>query len=445
MAVTDLKNKARDMFRRKQYQMAIEAYTEYLRFQPDDEEAAQGFFKAAMKAQETRGKRVFGGMLSKMSIGGKDPKKRMAACFRALGKNPTDKGVLRSLGEAATQANAYGAAVAAYSQAVEVAPEDAEAWKRLGEALGRRGKIKEALDALRKSCELNPRDQEANKLRKNLAAEGALKLSGYETAKSSRDLIKDKDQAQELESETRMQLTSDHAASEIERVQAQIAEDPSNSRLMVRLADLQEQSGDHAAGFATLEKAYGIDPANYELSVRIGDRKLAKLKRAFTDAAGALKAAPDDASKQAAREAAYKAMISGSLDEYTRRVKEHPLDLAVRFELGTWLLRAGDVDKALAEFQQTVRDPNRKIQSLRLQAKCFEQKNLIGLAVKKLEEAITGFPTLVSDTSKAISYEYADLLERKGDTEEAKAVFERIVEADASYKDALDRLSKLAG
>ena len=39
----------------------------------------------------------------------------------------------------------------------------------------------------------------------------------------------------------------------------------------------------------------------------------------------------------------------------------------------------------------------------------------------------------------------ADLLERKGDTEKAREIFELIVEAEANYKDALDRLSKLSG
>ena len=444
MAVSDLKNKARDMFRRKQYEMAVSAYTEYLRFEPDDGEAAAGFFQAAKKAREAKGKGMFGGMLSKMSIGGKDPAKRMAACWRALGKNPENKGVLMLLGDAASQAGAFNAASVAYKQAAEADENDAEPWKRLGEALGRRGDIKEALDALRRACEINPRDQEANKLRKNLAAEGALKLSGYETAKSSRDLIKDKEEAVELESTARMQLTAEHAASELAKVEAEVDADPNNSRLLVRFADLQEQAGKPAESMATLKRALVADPENYELSVRIGDRELAVLTTAYREATAAAKAAPGDAGAKDALAAAKKALIDGHLAEHRRRVKEHPLDLTARFSLGRWLLEAGLVDEALAEFQQTVRDPNRKVDSLRLQARCFEKKNLIGLAVKKLEEAVKSFPALASPKAKEVFYEYADMLERKGDTDEAKAHFEQIVEADASYKDALDRLSKLS-
>jgi tetratricopeptide (TPR) repeat protein len=125
-------------------------------------------------------------------------------------------------------------------------------------------------------------------------------------------------------------------------------------------------------------------------------------------------------------------------------VREHPLDLGERFRLGRWLLQAGRVDEALAEFQQTVRDPNRKVDSLVQQAQCFEQKGILSLASKKLEEALTEFPTLSSPKAKEVHYRYGILLERSGDAAGAAKIWERIVEEDAAYRDVLDRLSKAA-
>jgi tetratricopeptide (TPR) repeat protein len=436
MAVSDLKNKAREAFRRKRYELAVEAYQEYLKFQADDEEAVEGFFQAAVKLRETRGKSLFGGMLSKASIGGRDPNKRMAACLRALGKNPDDKKVLMQFGAAAVEAQAFQAGIVAYKRAAEADPEDNLAWKRLGEALGKEGRIREALDALSEAVRINRRDQEALKLRKNLAAEGALKLSGFETAESSRDLIKDKAVVQELEMETRLQLTPEHAASELERVRAEATEHPDDPRRKMRIADLLLQGGDEVGALAEMEAAYALDRANYELSVRIGDIKLGRLTRAYKTAR--------DAGDEAATQAAHDALVSASLEEYGRRVKEHPLDLAEHFRLGRWLLQSGRVDQALGEFQQTVRDPARKVDSLQLQARCFEKKNLTNLAVKKLEEAVAEFPTLASSRAKSVYYDFADLLERSGQAERARDVFERIVEEDAAYKDVLDRLSALS-
>jgi tetratricopeptide (TPR) repeat protein len=445
MAVSDLKNKARESLKRKRYDLAIETFTEYLRFEPDDEEAMEGFLQAATKARETRGKSLFGGVLGKVSVGSsKDPKKRIAACLRALAKVPDNKSVLMSLGEAAMEAGAFQACVVAYKHAAEADPEDNEAWKRLGDALGRRGRIPEALDALSQAVRINPRDQEALKLRKNLAAEGALKVSGFETAKSSRDLLKDKATVEALEMETRLQLTPEHAGSEIEKLQADLEAAPKDPRLLVKLADLHLQRREEAEAMRALEQALALDPANYDLSVRISDMKLASLTQAYKAARDAMQEAPGDAATKAAHDAAYQTLVEASLEEYGRRVKEHPLDLGERFRLGNWLLRAGRVDEALAEFQQTVRDPHRKVDSLLLQARCFEKKNIVKLAAKKLEEAVSEFPTLASPKAKAVYYDYADLLQRTGETDKAREIFERIVEEDAAYKDVLERLSALS-
>ena len=169
MAVSDLKHKAKEAFRRKRYEMAVEAYQEYLKFQANDEEAVEGFFQAAFKLREGKGKRLFGGVLSKVSLSSsKDPLKRMASCLRALAKAPDDKKLLMALGQAAMEANASQAGIVAYRRAAEADPEDNEPWKRLGGALGKQGRIPEALEALSEAVRIMPRDQEAQKLRKNL-------------------------------------------------------------------------------------------------------------------------------------------------------------------------------------------------------------------------------------------------------------------------------------
>ena len=444
MGVQDLKNKGKEAFKRKRYELAVTAYLEYLQFEANDEEAVDGFFAAAKKANETKGKSMFGGFLGKVGVGGRDPKKRMHACFRALAKNPHNKSVLMTLGDAALQANAPAAASAAFKFAAEEDPDDSLPWKKLGEALGKAGKIREALDALGEAVRINPRDQDSAKLRKNLAAEGALKIAGYETAKSSRDLIKDKGVAENLERETRMQLTPEHAASEIDRVKAEAEADPTNSRIWVRLADLHLNGQDEESALDALHKAVEHDRDNYDLSVRLGDMRLRRLQSSAKDARDAHTSAPDDAGKKSAYEEAHAMFLEAALKEYGRRVREHPLDLSERFRYGRHLLQAKRIDEALAEFQQTVRDPNLKTASLRLQSRCFQSKNLIGLALKKMEEAIQDFPSLASGPAKEVHYEYADMLESKGEKDKAREIFEQIVEADASFKDSLSRLETLS-
>lgn len=445
MAFADLKNKAKEAFRRKNYDLAVQIYVEAFQFEANDQEAVEGFFQAAKKLAETRGKGLFGGMFSGVSLGTtRDPMKRMAASFRALAKNPEHKGTLMALGEAAVEAGQLEAAIGGYKRAAEVDTTDAEPWKRLGEALAKRGRIQEALQALDNAVKAAPRDQEALKLRKNTAAEGALKISGFETAKSSRDLIKDKGVAEKLETETRMQLTPEHATAEVAKLLEQCKAEPQNARLRLRLGELQLQRGDEAAALKAFEEALALDPRNFDLSVRLGDHRLRGVEEGLREARKALEAKPEDAAAKARVEAAEKALIDARLAEYQRRVKEHPLDLGERFKLGRTLLAAKRIEEATAEFQQTVRDPNRKTDSLLLLARCFELSDLPTLALKKVEEAVGDFPSLSSPRAKDVHYAHADLLARTGNKEAARAIFERLYEEDITYRDVAQRLKVLA-
>lgn len=445
MAVTDLKTKARDAFRRRNYDLAVEMYLEALRFEPNDRETLDGFFQAVRKSREAKGKSLFGGMFSKVSVGAsRDPQKRMATCFRGLAKNPDNKGLLLALGEAAGDANADETAVVAFLRATEVDPDDAQAWRQLGEFQGRRGRIREALEALNHAVRLAPRDQTALKLRKNLAAEGALQAGRYDKAGSSRELMKDQDEARKLESESRMQFTKEHAAREVEDVRKRLAEDPTNSRLQVRMAEMLLHQGKEDEALEIFETALRLDPENYDLSVRVGDMGLRRVQREEKEAREKAATAPDDADLSAKAEQATRAMLDAQRKEYTRRIRSHPLDLAERFRLGRTLLDLREIDAAAAEFQQTVRDPKRKTESLLLLSRCFEAKKLTSLALKKLEEALEDYPSPTSPQSKDVHYAYAALLERAGQGEKAREMFERIFEVDITYRDVSKRLETLA-
>lgn len=444
MAVSDLKTKARDAFRRRQYDLAVEMYIEALRFDPNDPETLDGFFTAATKAREMKGKALFGGMFSKVSMGAsRDPQKRMQTCFRGLAKNPEDKSLLLSLGQAAGDANAGETAVAAYKRATAIDPDDAEAWKRLGQFHGHGGRIKEALAALDEAVRLSPRDQESVKLRKNLAAEGALQTGRYDKAGSSRELMKDQDEARRLETEDRKQLTAEHAATEVEEIEGRIEQNPEDYRLWVRLADLHLHQNHERRALEALQKAASLDPENYELVVRVGDMKLRGLQTDARLAQEAAKAAPEDEALKKEEQRVLRAFLEAQRKEFGRRVDAHPLDLTERFRLGRALLALNEVDAAAAEFQQTVRDPKRKTESLLHLAQCFEKKKLTGLAIKKLEEAIQDFPTLSSPQSKDVYYTYGSLLERSGENEKARVVFEQIFEVDITYRDVSQRLDAL--
>ena len=443
MGVADLKSKAREAFKRKNYEQAVEIYVEAFQFEADDLDLIEGFHQAASKAKEGKGKSFFGGV-GKLGLGAsRDPQKRIVSCVRYLAKHPEDKGAWLEFGEAGEAGSRWNAAAYGFRVAAKLDPEDNEAWKKLGSALYRQGKIKEAADAYAEAVRIDPKDQDALKMRKNLAAEGALKMSGYETAKSSRDLIKDKDVAGRLERDQRLQMTSQDATDEAARLRADIVQNPATAhRTRIRLADVLHQKGDLAGSLEELEKALAADPANYDLSIRIGDLKLSMLQAEDQKAQERYKASGDDASRTAFEEIRAK-LNAARLAEFSRRVKEHPTDLAERFKLGTVFLMAGRYNEAIGEFQKTVQDPRRKTDSLLRLAECFEKMNMLDLAAKQVSKAAEDFPQLTTDRAKDIAYRLAELHERRGAKQDAKVEYMRIFEVDIGFKDVSERLSKL--
>lgn len=443
MGVADLKSKAREAFKRKNYEQAVEIYVEAFQFEADDVDLIEGFHQAASKSKEGKGKSFFGAV-GKIGLGSsRDPQKRIVSCVRYLAKHPEDKGAWLEFGEAGEAGSRWNAAAYGFRVAAKLDPEDNEAWKKLGSALYRQGKIKEAAEAYAEAVRIDPKDQDALKMRKNLAAEGALKTSGYETAKSSRDLIKDKDVAGRLERDQRLQMTAQDATDEVTRLRLDIEQNPATAnRTRIRLADVLHQKGDNAGSLVELEKALAADPANYDLSIRIGDLKLLAIQVEDQAAKARFEASGDDASR-AAFEAARARLNAARLEEFSRRVKEHPTDLAERYKLGSVFLMAARYNDAIGEFQKTVQDPRRKTDSLLRLAECFEKMNMLDLAAKQVSKAAEDFPQLTTDRAKDISYRLAELHERRGAKEDAKREYMRIFEVDIGFRDVSDRLSKL--
>ena len=285
MGVADLKSKAREAFKRKNYDQSVEIYVDAIQFEMDDLEIYEGFLQAAQKAKEGKGKSLFGGMGGLAVGASRDPAKKIVAAVRHLAKSPDSKGSWMALGEAGVAGGFLNAAQFGFRAAAKLDPDDNEAWKSLGAALYRQGKIKEAAEAYGEAVRIDPKDQEALKMRKNLAAEGALKMSGYETAKSSRDLIKDKDVAGRLERDTRLQLTEQDASDEAGRLRAEIAKNPAGSlRTRLRLAEVLLQKGEPDASLSELLEAQKLDPSNYDLTLRIGDIHLGTAQKEFEKA-----------------------------------------------------------------------------------------------------------------------------------------------------------------
>jgi tetratricopeptide (TPR) repeat protein len=434
--------KAEEAVRKRNYPLAVDIYGKLLAMQPDDEAARAGLRRALFKKAEAKAPSkavaLLAGGVHLVSGSVASLLGRHAAAAKAyeryLVHDPLNEGVNLRLGHALQRAGYSRGALAVFQSFAAAQPRSLDAARNAGLLLHEAGRAEDAMAMYEQALKIDPRDQESLKARKNLAAEGAIKKTGIDTAKSSRDLIKDKGMQRELEKQTRLQLSSEEIERELADLEQKLADRPADVKSLRRIATLREMSGDLDGALASLVSAQKTSPNDVDLAEQVGDVRLRLQEKRVREAEGRGEAAALQAAKSALAEA--------QAAEFKRRVERNPTDLALRHQLGEALLSLGKTDEAIAELQQAVKDPRKKVEALLLLSRAFRRKNLIDLAASQLEKALEAAGG-TGKLSKEIMYELGVLSQDRGNRDVALAHFSRILEQDIGFRDVARRVEEL--
>jgi tetratricopeptide (TPR) repeat protein len=445
MNIAKLIEKGEDALKKKSFDYAIEILLQAVSFAPNSREARELLRKAELKKYEHSypGKgviAVFGfparlGMLV-AALGKKgNPEAYMMACEKFLTKDPKNRGVNLALGDAAAAAGHIQAAIFAYETAAEHHAADVGVLKKLGNLLWKGGEIRKAHEVFDRAVKLDPHDQDAVKARKNLAAEASLKETGFETARSSRDLVKDKGALGKIEQDARLHRTDEDLETKVRDVEARLAKGET-PELLLELAQAYKKMKQWDRALATADRAIAKEPQNLVYRFAKGDLEIERLEERRMDL---LRDGKKDEAKRAGMD-----LMKVQTTHLRERVKAYPTDLNLRFKLGDLLFDQGEIDAAIGEFQQTVRDPKFRSESHLRLGRSFKVKGQPDLALRQLEQAMDG-QSGMSERVKEILYEKGDTLERMGRPADAKVEFGRIYEFDIGFRDVGERLRKLEG
>ncbi len=434
--------KAAEAVKRRNYPFAVGLYRQLLDLQPDEGRAREGLRRALFKKAEAKPPSKFFAMLSGgpslligslLSLIGRH-QSAAKSYERYLNHDPLNEGVNLKLALALEKAGCENSALAVYRCYAEEEPRCLEASRSAGALLYAQGELDAALAMYEQALKVSPRDQESLKARKNLAAEGALRSTGIESVGSSREMIKDKEEQRSLERSDRLQLSSEEIEGELEELEAKLGEDPDNLRLLQRLADLHLMREDQRSAQDCLERALQLDPDNSELQARVGDLGLAMQEQLVQDA----EARADAGAAERAREVLQEARLR----EYGRRVEQNPTDLSLRFQHGSALLERGQNDAAIAELQQSVKDPRSQLESLLLLGRAFRAKGLGDLAIGQLEKGLQNAAGRGA-IQKEIRYELGLVAAEMGDSAAALKHFSGILEMDIGFRDVAQKVEQL--
>lgn len=444
--------KAHEASRRKNHASAIALYLQILDMKPDEADARDGLRKAVdRKYQGKKGGGILAviqGSLSLLSAGiaklGKNHAVRARSLERylclvpdsgsaqmALGRT-LDRGgwaasafvVYRHLGEKIRAEGRTANNAAMGSSALLNAGLLAQGLKRLGDAR----------DCFEAALELNPRDQDAIRARKNLAAEGALVEGGFETAKSSTELIRDVEGQREIERSQRMHRSDEDLRDELGTLEKKFSAASDDRVLMRKLGEARATAGDIAGALDCLERLLAQEPGDFALMQHVGELKVRDVQQQL-DKATKLE---DDAEMAILEER----LVKLRLEEAKRSVDAHPTDLGLRHVLGELLMELGELDSAIGEFQKSVKDPRHKLAALLALGRAFKSKDMLDLSRSQFEKALE-FAGPNHANYMDLCYELGCLAQENGDGDGAKEHFNRILEQDIAYKDVAEKLKKL--
>lgn len=439
--------KASEAMKRRNYEYAFELYLQILKMDPDNEEAAKAIRELTKRrGQEEglgKGRRLRGlTSLFKAKFKGiaKKYDEQIVECERYLWNAPFDAKRMMELANAAFAAGYLHRALANYKAALEIDPKNVDALKACGRVHMKLGELQQAARYYDAVLRLNPHDSEAARARKDIAAATTVgKIEKMGT--SYRDKIADKKQAEKLEMEQHILRTEEDVRRAIALKMEDIDANPNDPRLYREVGDLYLRINDFNSAEAFYKKALEVDPTDLFAQEKLGDLQLKRFDYKIRQLMDAYREGPTEEKRRAIEEAKRKKLMF-CIEEWTRRVKQHPTDTRLRFELGRFLYQGGQLDEAIAQLQRAQSDPRYKVDSHFIVGMAFRKKGLYDLAVKEFLKAREPL-RVMNDKNKEITYELARTYELLGQNDKAREEYQKIIEVDYKFKDVAQRLGAL--
>ncbi|MBI5366385.1 MAG: tetratricopeptide repeat protein [Planctomycetes bacterium] len=448
--VDKLFGKAEEAINKKNYGYAIDLLQQVLSIEPDNIKAHQTLFGVCMRQAKEKGAPSpalaylkGAGPLFKMGLAFGNHEKKMTAAYKFLVIAPDNLPVRVTLAEALRDSGHLDGAVCEAEMVYGSRKDNAKVVRLLGQLYREKGDTKKAIEMYNTLNKLLPEDRESSHALKDLLADNTMK-DGWSDASGSRDMMRDKGKAAELAADGKIHKTTEEIDQEIEAIQKTIdaaPDDPASVKHYLKLGETYTRKGDLESALATFEKAAQLDKVNPVLRMKVGDITVKQYQARIAEFQPAAKAGDAEAKEQV--KALKAELLQFQVTEFTRRVKEHPTDMALKFALGGYLFEARNYDGAMDQFQMTIKDPKKKLDSHEYLGRCFDAKKKYDMAAGQFHKAIEANNS--AEREKPLRYFLGLTLEKSGKKAEALEQYNLIYEMDIKFRDVAKRIEDLSG
>ncbi len=364
-------------------------------------------------------------------------------CEDAFVNNPWDVGAARVAAESAEQA---GFLVLAqwFVETVQGVSKDADFFKFAAHIHEINESWQKAIGCWETVKKLNPNDQDASRQINALSAAGTIKRAGLEDTLDQRATAAAAGEPAEA-LEAKLERLKQEQLTPEQRLVKEILARPDAVHAYVELADLYRMRNDLDKAEKVLAKGRKANPDDHGLASIYEDTQISRLKKARDSQQQRVQQYAEDTAAKAKLDQLNEMLNKYEIEAFRRRVKLHPEDSRLHFDLGVILARVGDHDGAISEFQlaRGSTNPLQKIQALHHLGMSFEANNAPKLAERNYKEAIKLLEPEDKDNLLALHYRLGRVSETLGNNEAAEEHYNEVAAIDYSYLDVAQRLKRL--
>jgi tetratricopeptide (TPR) repeat protein len=374
--------------------------------------------------------------------GKKEPAKQLELAESMLAKDPTNVPALKLLAEAAGGLGLLETVAFALEAVREIEPTNRANLLALGEALLAAAKPADALKVADEILRDKPTDAEAQNLMRKASVAQTVAKHAWDDQNTYRDKLRDEAQAVSLEQAAKVVSGETMTHRLLDEALTRVAKEPNNLNHYRAVAQAYRQLGnlEEALGWVRKAREQPVGKTDAALEKQETELATAVIEKHTKEAEAAVAAAPGDAAALEKLAAAKKELADFKLTEARRYLERYPNDHPARYALGALLLEAGQLDAAIAQFQQAQKGPQVRIPSLVGLGRCFKQKRLFDLAVGQFTSAKNELSGM-DDAKKEIIYELGTCYELMGKPDAAIEEFKIIYSEDIGFRDVADKIN----
>ncbi len=440
--------KADEALKKRNYDYAIQMYQSAMEVDPASAEARMNYRIALVRKYDAEGyPKTFGlGGIKTIALS-KQPEKMLIETEKLVAKDPKSAKYNIRVAETLMALKHNEAALAVLEFAAKWADPKSEKlapqlFSMLARAYSESGRIDDAQKVLTRALRMAPTDKTLQTLAKELAAKGYNKQFG--TAKSSYELVKNRDEADLLEKMRKGVLTEEDADKLIGELEEQLKENPLDRRAIRNIGEILAKRKKFLEAYDRMHKFLELDPSATE----VGD-VAAKYKNMYYDLA--IQTCAKRAQTEPDKAEAWKAKAQQLRDErkkfglaeFGRQVEAAPTDLEKRFSYGKVLFESGDFEEAFKQFQKAKGSPKFSKLANIFMGQCLLQMDRLEMAEMAFQAVEKELSDGDEELRKDLMYFEAVLLERKGDREGALNRFRELYMEDMEFRDVEKRIADL--